>query len=590
MFFTVSLYTSLAILLIGLIYKIGTWFTRQVGMGGKGFTTGERVGAAIKGILAVLFSARLGTLIKAFFVDVLWQQRILKEDGLRWIMHMLIFWGFTLLLLMHALGSILTVAVFPDYASTLNPYMFLRNLFGAMVVVGVAIAIYRRFILKVPRLRTSGMDKYAILILAVIILSGIFLEAVKITSHTDFMRMVEDYADSTDPEDVRPLESYWVEHFGVVSPTAKAPFDAETLAAGGEMHEMSCAACHSAPQWAFTGYPLAKIISPIALGLDRAGASTFLWYMHLWACFFGLAYLPFSKMFHLFATPVSLLANAVMSPETSDPANIATRQVMELDACTHCGTCSLRCSAAGAFAAMGNECILPSEKMAVLKKWVSRKTISPEENRALIEGVWVCTSCDRCTVVCPSGINLREMWLNLREVQFEKGYADPVVLSPLSYVVGMFRKGLASDDYPEPSESAKKRFALDFEALRAQNQPIALHATASGKGTALSRANTFSYCFGCQNCTTVCPVVGSYEEPEKALGLLPHQIMCSLGLGLVDMAAGSRMIWDCLTCYQCQEHCPQNVRVTDILYELKHVAIRNQEKSAEKIGAPSQAA
>ncbi len=33
------------------------------------------------------------------------------------------------------------------------------------------------------------------------------------------------------------------------------------------------------------------------------------------------------------------------------------------------------------------------------------------------------------------------------------------------------------------------------------------------------------------------------------------------------------MLWDCVTCYQCQEHCPQGVKVTDVLYELKNQAM-----------------
>jgi len=32
-----------------------------------------------------------------------------------------------------------------------------------------------------------------------------------------------------------------------------------------------------------------------------------------------------------------------------------------------------------------------------------------------------------------------------------------------------------------------------------------------------------------------------------------------------------------LTCYQCQEHCPQNVNVTDLFFELKNLAIKNVE-------------
>jgi heterodisulfide reductase subunit C len=30
------------------------------------------------------------------------------------------------------------------------------------------------------------------------------------------------------------------------------------------------------------------------------------------------------------------------------------------------------------------------------------------------------------------------------------------------------------------------------------------------------------------------------------------------------------MVWDCATCYQCQEHCPAGIRVTEVLYELRN--------------------
>jgi len=89
------------------------------------------------------------------------------------------------------------------------------------------------------------------------------------------------------------------------------------------------------------------------------------------------------------------------------------------------------------------------------------------------------------------------------------------------------------------------------------------------------QASTFSHCFGCQTCTNVCPVVANFDNPKEVLGLLPHQIMYSLGLEIKDLAFGSNMLWDCLTCYQCQEQCPQGVKVTDVLYELKNLAIKN---------------
>ncbi|MEA1947984.1 MAG: nitrate reductase, partial [Thermodesulfobacteriota bacterium] len=289
MVFTAFLYASLIIFALGLIIKIWTWFSRTIGTSAKQIPTSERVSAAVKGILGVVFSAKILTLIKVFILDVVLQIKILKEDFLRWLMHILIYVGFMLLLLMHALENFISEPLFTGYYSTVNPFMFLRDLFGLMVIVGVGIAIFRRFILKVPRLKTNAMDHYAIIILAVIMLSGVFLEGAKITSYTEYQFMVEDYADLEDQDEIAALESYWVQNFGTVSPNVQAPFDEDVLSMGQELHEASCMDCHSAPQWAFTGYATAKIINPVALALDRAGTSTILWYIHFLACFMGLA-------------------------------------------------------------------------------------------------------------------------------------------------------------------------------------------------------------------------------------------------------------------------------------------------------------
>ncbi|RLA92302.1 MAG: nitrate reductase, partial [Deltaproteobacteria bacterium] len=325
MFFTISLYVSLTIFGLGLIYKVSNWFRYSLGIESRDISPPARVFAAIKGITLTLFSAKIFTLVKVFVLDVLLQLKVLQQDFLKWAMHMCMYYGFLLLLLMHGLDKIVSSALFSNYYPTVNPFLFLRNLFGVLILVGIGIAIYRRFILRVARLRTSPMDVYAIVILAIIMISGFLLESTKITSYTKFQDMVEEYTIQADEEELRTLEAHWVAKFGVVSPEVKAPFDAETLEAGQEAHEMSCVECHSRPQWGFASYTLSRITKPAALVLDRANIHSILWYLHFLACFIGLAYLPFSKMFHIFTTPLSLLANAVMEKDKSDPANIATR-------------------------------------------------------------------------------------------------------------------------------------------------------------------------------------------------------------------------------------------------------------------------
>lgn len=590
MVFTAFLYASLIIFTLGLIIRIWTWFSRTIGTSAKKIPASERVSAAVRGIFGVVFSAKILTLIKVFILDVVLQIRILKEDFLRWVMHMLIYVGFMLLLMMHALENFVSEPLFTGYYSTINPFMFLRDLFGFMVIAGIGIAIFRRFILKVPRLKTNAMDHYAIVILAVIMLSGVLLEGAKITSPTEYQAMVEDYAGLEDQEEIEALESYWVQNFGTVSPNVQAPFDEDVLLMGQDLHEASCMDCHSPPQWAFTGYATAKLIKPVALALDRAGASTILWYIHFLACFLGLAYLPFSKMFHMFATPVSLLANAVMEKDTSDPANIATRQVMELDACMHCGTCSLRCSAAPAFDVRGNDYILPSEKMTFLKTLAAGKKLSARKLSAIIEGVYLCTNCDRCTVVCPAGINLKELWFTVREDLVQRGYSEPLMLSPFSFYRGLNRGNISTENYARPLTDANRAVAGKFEQVMDPGMPISFEDREIVELNRVSSTGTFSYCFGCQTCTTVCPVVAEYENPLEILGLLPHQIMNCLGLGLVEMAAGPRMLWDCVTCYQCQENCPQNVEITDIFFELKNLAAKNAGKVADESSPDLEAA
>jgi heterodisulfide reductase subunit C len=549
-------YTSLVIFLLGLIYKISTWFTKKIGILGQDITTAQRLQSAVKGIAGVIFSSKILALLQAVALDVLFQRRVLKESVIRWLAHMLIFYGFMLLLLMHALESVVSEAIFSEYYSTVNPFFFLRDFFGAMVLAGVILAAVRRYLAKPRRLRTGGMDHYAIMIVAVVMLSGIALEGLKIASHSEFIRMVEDYAGLDDEDEIEALETVWVKEYGTVSPNIEAPFDEELLEAGREVHESSCMDCHAPAKWAFNGFAAAKLIKPMALWLDEKDGVTLLWYIHIIACFIGLAYLPFSKMFH-----------------------ILTRQVMELDACTHCGSCSLNCSAAMVFEAIGNEYILPSEKMILLKRLASGKKLDDGQMRAIQQGVYLCTNCDRCTVRCPSGIRLKELWYSVREALLESGPPLPHVLSPFSFARGLIiQESLPADIYTQPIENARQAVGGRFINLMNPDTPIPLNKQATAESQTAIKDSTYTHCFSCQSCTTVCPVVANYDDPEQVLGLLPHQIMCSLGLGLTEMASGAGMIWDCLTCYKCQENCPQQVEVCDVLYRLKNTAVASIER------------
>ncbi|MFA6810262.1 MAG: 4Fe-4S dicluster domain-containing protein [Desulfoplanes sp.] len=583
MYFSILLWISIALLIAGLFYKISRWFCVPSAHASPTFSSRQKITAVVRGLLQTFCSAKILLLGKALLLDILLQRPLFKAGKLRWFMHELIFLGFVLLTLMHAMAPVVTEKIFPAYTSTLNPYLLLRDLLGIMVLSGVGIAVYRRFIIKEHLLASNKQDILALVLLGTIIVSGIMLEGMKMASYTKFMHMVTEYS-ALDPEEdsqeLTALTAYWVKDFALVSPVIPT-ISAKRLALGKTSHEEYCASCHVSNKWGFAGYATAKIIAPAATFLDRAGTVHVLWYVHILACFLGLATLPFTKFFHIITTPLSLLANAVMD-EKSQPETVAVRQAMEPAACTHCSVCSQVCSAMMSARVLNNPLILPGEKMQLLKAVAENKAISPEEKRALMDGVFICTSCNRCFAVCPSGINLKELWMTVRKRLLDTETDLPVLLSPLSYAPALQQ----DPEWTRQSQASVSRtFARvqgNFAQLMRPDVPLLLQEQENKDAAQLSRNKTFSYCFVCQNCTTICPVVARYEHPEKELGMLPHQIMCSLGLGLTEMCSKSKMIWECSTCYQCQEHCPQNVRIVDLFYRLKHAAYENTTTPGEK--------
>jgi heterodisulfide reductase subunit C/nitrate reductase gamma subunit len=575
MILKIGLYISLSLFGIGLLYRISSWFRYKIGSSARDISTLDRIVSSVKGIITTLFSLKFINVMKTLIFDVFLQRKIIRKDFLRWFMHLFIYLGFTLLVLMHALQSIITSKLFPDYYSTINPYMFLRDLFGIMVIVGLFIAVYRRFILKVPRLATNSMDVYLIAMVGIIILTGIFLEGVKITSYTRYREMATDYGAAENAAESKALESYWVKNFYIISPEKKLIFDTATLKLGKNVHERTCSSCHSNPRWAFSGFIIAGMIKPVAAGIDAAGIPIYLYYIHYIACLFALAYFPFSKSFHIIATPISLLANAVIDEDKSNPANIATKRVIELDACMHCGTCSHRCSALAAASGRNNSDILPSEKMQHLKSMIRGKKLDAHKLALLREGVYLCTSCDRCTVVCPAGINLRELWFQAREELIHAGNPIPFILSPLSHYRGLMKDKLSEEYYVRPLNTTINAVTSTLHDIK--NRALTLSVSdmdlnfMNEAGLSVD-ASTCSSCFSCSTCTSSCPVVQSYDNPLEKLGLLPHQIIHSTILGLKELALGSNMLWDCLTCYKCQENCPQKVCIMEVFYRLKNIA------------------
>ncbi len=80
-------------------------------------------------------------------------------------------------------------------------------------------------------------------------------------------------------------------------------------------------------------------------------------------------------------------------------------------------------------------------------------------------------------------------------------------------------------------------------------------------------------CIQCGTCSGSCPVSWAMEET-------PRQIFAMIRAGMRDKVLDSLTIWMCASCYQCAARCPQEIKITDIMYMLKRMAIReNRERS-----------
>jgi heterodisulfide reductase subunit C len=352
--------------------------------------------------------------------------------------------------------------------------------------------------------------------------------------------MLRDYASVSDDE-AAALRAYWAAEYGVAFTPPRIAASAAQLAAGEAVHQAACAACHARPQAAVISYSISRILHGMAPTLASWGAEAWLLRLHQLLCVVAIAYLPFGRAFHVVSAPVALLAAAGDVPP-SDP-NRHARRALALDACVRCGLCDERCSVAPLASLLGNATVLPATKLNALRA-AARGTLDDGPGYArLAEGAYACSDCGRCTVGCPVGLRLDDLW-------------------------SAGKDALRRCGEPPAPEWVKATAAAEWADRIAAGPPAVPSPLLRYTSLTVDR-HTFSPCVQCQTCTNVCPVV-AHSDRAAGVDATPQKVMNLLRLGLADLALGSRMVWDCATCYQCQEHCPAGIRVTEVLYELRN--------------------
>lgn len=218
--------------------------------GHPGLTVMQKLSYLAAELVKLVFSRRVLRFIGGIIADGILLRRVLQESVSRWVMHALIYLPFLarfLLGLLTWLGELFWPAsawtqtlANKDAPSVAFAYDFL----ALLVILGVLVALYRRFVVRVPQLRTGGQDKLAIFLLGALFLVGIITEGVRLLS-------------AATPPDVAV--------------------------------------------YSFLGYGVALLLRP--LNLLWTSVYPLLWYLHAWLAAAIIAYLPFSKFMHILAGP-----------------------------------------------------------------------------------------------------------------------------------------------------------------------------------------------------------------------------------------------------------------------------------------------
>lgn len=248
---------GLLVFLVGMTINVSIYLRGEL-PGHPGITPMQKLSYLADDLVRLVFSRRFFRLVGSKAADVIFLRRVLQESVSRWVMHTLIYWPFLARFLL-GLVTWAGEAFWPAarwtrvLADRDTPGVALFNdLCAALVILGVLIALYRRFIRRDPRLRTGLEDKTAISLLGAAFVLGLLLEGVRLLS---------------------------------------VGLSADRAA------------------WAFLGYAVAAILRPLNLAWTQV--YPVLWYLHALLIVAVIAYLPFSKFLHILITPLVAVINTV---------------------------------------------------------------------------------------------------------------------------------------------------------------------------------------------------------------------------------------------------------------------------------------
>jgi len=315
--------------------------------------------------------------IKKMMTVAFGQSKLFREP-IPGLMHAFIFWGFLVLLssVLEAIGQGFSAGFTLSFIGMLyQPLQFCQELFAGFVILGIIIALYRRYILRPRRLQ---VDRHA-QIDATVILLTIFLIMVSLLGQYAVRLQTDSHQ-------------------------------------GGR----------------FLSAALAPILTSTALSTNNILFEVY-WWMHIVLVLGFLNYLPYSKHAHILTsvpnvflsslkpkgalTPIDLEAEGVEKFGAIDVDDLSWKQLLDGYTCTECGRCSDACPANITGKLLSPKKIMTdirhrtAEKGSLLIDGEKAVTVKEGEKNTLektllhhyitAEELFACTTCMACMQECP---------------------------------------------------------------------------------------------------------------------------------------------------------------------------------------------
>jgi Fe-S oxidoreductase len=365
----------------------------------------------------------------------------LDRDVVAGVMHAFVVWGFLTLLIGTTILGIDMDLYRPLTGDSFFvgdfylSYSFVMDAMGLLFVVGVGVALWRRYARRLARLHgrhTSREDDLFLGALFVLGVGGYLTEGVRILG---------------------------------TSTTRDVSF--ETVS--------------------FVGWFVKDLLSLAGVTPEMAaGAYPAIWWSHALVALWFVAWIPYAKPFHMLSSFANLVTRdeqagvrlpgvpADAAPEDIGPSEIddfSWKQLLDHDACTKCGRCSSVCPAKASGRPLD-----PRDVILDLKRYREERDAGGEDIPIIADGgtsvidartMESCMSCMACMDACPVDIEHVTQFTEMNRRLTESGEMDEHVQDAM---MSVFQHGNTFGD-PE-----RKRpdwtDDLDFEVPDARDQPV----------------------------------------------------------------------------------------------------------------------